>query len=77
MTTPMIFGLGMTLHCMLSYRLKSRNWRKWLGLSMAALGALALSKLDLSTNAFLIALITAINGLILFSERDYHTKNED
>lgn len=78
MTTPMIFGLGMTINWLLIYTLKPRAWRKWLGLGLLIFGGVTMFKLKgQSSEASLSFLIAFMIGLSLFSARDQFAQEED
>lgn len=78
MTLLMTFGLVMTIACLLTYKLRSRIWRKWLGLAMAVSGAIAVFKFSWSSGpAFITALMTMLTGWELFSDRDQFTQEEE
>lgn len=78
MTVPMIVGLGMTISMLLTYKLKPRFWRKWLGLMMLTTGVVAFFKLSHKSHELFAALLMLFNsGYSLFSARDQFTKEED
>lgn len=78
MTIPMIMGLGMTISCLLFYKLKSRSWRKWLGLAMMVFGCVAISTVSgMKSELFIIVLATTTTGYSLFGDRDRFTKDEE
>lgn len=78
MTMPVAIGLFMTITCMLTYKLKSRLWRKWLGLTMAFSGAIGAFKFSWPEGPyFLIVWMTMFTGWGLFSDRDQFTKDEE
>jgi len=78
MTMPMIVGVGMTISCLLYYRLRSRFWRKWLGLTMMVLGGiLMLSTSGTPRELFFVLLMTTTTGYSLFGDRDHFTEDEE
>ena len=78
MTVPTLFGIGMSIHCFLSYKLTSPLWRKWLGIAMTVVGGGILYYSRLSKELdFAAGLLTLMTGWMLFSERDFHVKDEE
>lgn len=78
MTMPMIIGLGMTISCLLYYKLKSRLCRKWLGLAMMAFGGVVmLSTSGTRQELFFVLLLITTTGYSLFGDRDQFTKDEE
>ena len=78
MTLPMTIGLSITIACLLTYKLKSRAWRKWLGLTMAVSGAIGALKFSWSDDRhFIVVLMIMCSGWDLFASRDHFTTTEE
>jgi uncharacterized membrane protein HdeD (DUF308 family) len=77
MTLPILVGLGMTISTLLTYKLKPRFWRKWLGMLMLVFGVIAFFKLSKSDELFAALLMLTVTGYSLFSSRDQFTRDED
>jgi predicted MFS family arabinose efflux permease len=78
MTLPILVGLGMTIGTLLTYKLKPRFWRKWLGMLMLVCGVIAFFKLSSKSDELFAALLMlTVTGYSLFSSRDQFTRDED
>jgi len=78
MTIPMTIGLSMTVACLLTYKLKSRVWRKWLGITMAVSGAIAAFTFSWSDSPyFFVVIVTMLTGWDLFAGRNQFSREEE
>ena len=72
-------GLCVTVAYLLLYRVKSRQWRKWLGIILSVSGAIATFKIPRMQGEFdvgMIAFIVWMCGLHLFFERARYEDEE-
>ncbi|MEQ7919328.1 hypothetical protein ABQX22_09035 [Xanthomonas sp. WHRI 1810A] len=78
MTLPMAIGVSMTIACILTCKLKSRVWRKWLGLAMAVSGAIGAFKFSWSDGPyFVVVWMFMFTGWDLFAGRDHFTTTRE
>lgn len=74
-----VIGLSATVAYLLLYRVRSRQWRKWLGIILIFFGAIATFKSPRIQGEFdvgLIAFIVWMCGLHLFFERARYEDEE-
>lgn len=69
----LISGLTLTFAYLLVYRIKSRQWRHWLGIVITASGALACFNLPFrlyETNVGLVYIFSCFIGLFLIADSE-------
>jgi uncharacterized membrane protein len=72
MSEFLITGVTITFACLLTYRIKSRQLRKWLGITLAITGGIATFIFTPTPDEFHLGMIFFILwmcGLLLFFER--------
>lgn len=71
MTSPMLFGLCMTIHYILVFKLRPMFLRRWTGLILTGIGVAAYCRVFDIGDARLIAVLASVSsGLTLLFGRD-------